>query len=262
MRVEMNQTVFCSYLTNRGYLRSGNEDSLLALGTVVSGVSMESPRTFTVPSHPALFFVADGVGGSVAGEVASRTVLEFFARSNRYPGHEQEAGSLIADAKELLDGMVISDPSSNGLGTTVSGLVWSADSVFVINCGDSRVYRMENGKIDRISHDHSLVQELCDEGVITDDQVYTHPLRNIITAVISGDPHRPAPPVMTASYPRYGTERFLVCTDGLWEVIRDPEIVSICSEPDITKATMELLQTCLARGGPDNISLILIGPSW
>lgn len=262
MRVEMSQPVFCSYLTNRGCLRSGNEDSILVAGTVISGVSMDSPRTITDPIHPALFCVADGVGGSVDGEVASRTVLEFFSRYSRYPKSAKDAQTLIAEAKEVLDAMVIRDPSSAGLGTTVSGLVWFADSAFVINCGDSRVYRMENGKIERLSHDHSLVQELCDEGVITDDQVYTHPLRNIITAVISGDLHRPVPPVMTASYPISGRERFLVCTDGLWEVIRDPEIFSICSVPDISQAAIELLQTCLARGGPDNISLILIGPAW
>ena len=248
----------CSFLTHRGYLRSGNEDSILVAGTVVAGGNMEYPDLKEITCLPALFCVADGVGGAAYGEVASRTVLEFFSRFE-IPISSEGVTTMISGAKDLLDRMVSRDPSFSGFGTTVAGLILFPDQVIIFNCGDSRVYRVYQGKIDRLSHDHSLVQELCDQGTITPDQVYTHPYRNIITSVISGDLHRPASQIMVTTLPLFGTERFLLCTDGLWEVIRDQKIADICSDGDLTQVAGALLAACLDGGGPDNISLILIG---
>jgi protein phosphatase len=255
----MTPRISCSYLTHPGYHRYGNEDSILVDRTVIAGVSMESPEKSDISSLPALFCVADGVGGSAHGEIASRSVLEYFSHFPQVPVSEEGAVSLVTGAKEMLDEMVLRDASYHGLATTVSGLILLDDGVVIFNSGDSRVYRIDNGIIERVSHDHSLVQELCDQGQITPDQVYTHPYRNIITAVVSGDLNRPSVSVMTASFPVSGTERFLLCTDGVWEVVRDPEIAEICSSGDLIQAAGILLATCLDRGGPDNISLILVG---
>lgn len=255
----MTTPVTCSYLTHRGYLRSGNEDSMLIAGTVISGVTMESPITTGIAELPALFCVADGVGGAVHGEIASRTVLESFSRSPDILFTPDDMVALVIRAKEILDGMVLRDAAFTGFGTTVAGIILFSDRFIVYNCGDSRVYRIDRGGIERISHDHSLVQELCDQGMITPEQVYTHPYRNIITSVVSGDLHRPAPPVMTASFPVTGSERILLCTDGVWEMIRDPDLAEICSLKDLGQAAATILARCLERGGPDNISLILVG---
>ncbi len=249
--------VLASYLTHRGYLRSGNEDSILVAGRVVTGISMERSDVLSLSRLPALFCVADGIGGAAFGEVASREVLEYFAKQS-VPVDEEGIIALVAGAKEVLDSIVLTTPSSAGLGTTIAGIVLLENGVIVFNSGDSRVYLIETGKIERLSHDHSLVQELCDSRVITDEQVYTHPYRNIITASISGDPRRPFPAVRVIHLPRTRDEQFLLCTDGVWEVLRDEMLLTLSSYLDIRHAADAILSDCLAGGGPDNISLILI----
>jgi PPM family protein phosphatase len=89
--------------------------------------------------------------------------------------------------------------------------------------------------------------------------MYTHQYRNIITASISGDPGRPAPTVLVNQVPWSGTGRFLICTDGVWEVVRDDTIFTLAMGGDLQSATDALLKACLAGGGPDNISVVLIG---
>lgn len=248
----------CAYLTHRGYVRTGNEDSILVGGRVIAGESMDRSGLMTIPSVPSLFAVADGVGGSVHGEVASRSVMESLA-AGTVPQRPEEVVAMIGRAGEDLDAMVRRDARLSGMGTTVSGLVLLGDQVLIFNCGDSRVYRITGGSATRLSHDHSVVQELCDQGIITPEEVYTHPYRSIITAHVSGNIlSHPPPRVMTTTVPSAGTGRFLLCTDGLWEVVRDPEIGAISSSADLMEAATTLLTTCLARGGPDNISLILL----
>ncbi len=248
----------CSYLTHRGYLRSGNEDSVLALGKVINICGMDRAEQEEITDLPALFMVADGIGGAVHGEIASRTVLEYCSQVP-VPTSMEAVTAMIAGAKEALDQFVRSEPSYMGFGTTIAGVVLFRDYSFVFNLGDSRVYLIDEGKAERVSHDHSLVQELCDSGAITYEQMYTHPYRNIITASVSGDPNRPVPPVRIRRVENPSKGRFLLCTDGVWEVIRDDTIYSLSTGSDIQSAADALLAACLAGGGPDNISLILIG---
>ncbi|WP_146201184.1 PP2C family protein-serine/threonine phosphatase [Methanospirillum lacunae] len=248
----------CSYLTHRGYLRSGNEDSILVPGKVINTASMDQAEIADIPDLPALFMVADGIGGAVHGEVASRTVLEYCSLV-QVPKSPTAVMAMIQGAKETLDRIVRADPSYTGFGTTVAGLVLFSDHALIFNCGDSRVYLIDNGKAERLSHDHSLVQELCDSGAITSDQMYTHQYRNIITASISGDPSRAAPTVLVNLVPWSGTGRFLICTDGVWEVVRDDIIFTLGMGSDLQSATDALLKACLDGGGPDNISIVLVG---
>lgn len=256
----MQPSVCCVYLTHRGYVRSANEDSILIAGRIVADISMTHPGRMEITGIPALFCVADGIGGAVHGEIASRTVLESFLRYSPTPGSAEEISHMVAYAKEVLDGIVMHDPSYTGFGTTIAGIILYSDHVFIFNSGDSRVYLVDRGQIKRLSHDHSLVQELCDQGAITDEQVYTHPFRNIITASVSGDLHRPAPPVTVSRVPLNGTEWFLLCTDGVWEVVHDLDLIRLCGSGNIEQAGADILAACLSGGGPDNISLILVGP--
>ena len=255
----MKPSVCSIYLTHRGFLRSGNEDSILISGRVVAGISMQQPVRMEITNLPALFCVADGIGGAVHGEIASRTVLESLRRYSPLPDSADEISFMIAHAKEILNGMVLHDPSYKGFGTTVAGIILYHDHALIFNCGDSRVYKVDKDSIQRLSHDHSLVQELLDQGRITDEQVYTHPYRNIITASVSGDLLRPVPPVTVNRISLSGTVRFLLCTDGVWEVIRDVDLAALCGSGDMKQAAAGILAACLAGGGPDNISLILVG---
>lgn len=251
------RSVRCSFLTHTGYFRKGNEDSILVAGVVTSGISMDQAETKEIPALPVLFCVADGIGGGPGGEIASRSVLEFFAAFPA-PRSQPEVLTLVSGAKKMLDNAVESSPSLTGLGTTIAGLVILSDTVIVINCGDSRVYQIGHESIIRLSHDHSVVQELCDQGVITYDQMYTHPSRNIITASVIGDPGRPDPRVQVRILPRIAGDRYLLCTDGVWEVLRDETLFSLCLGSDLKDIADRILTACLAGGGPDNISLILL----
>jgi protein phosphatase len=219
---------------------------------------MPHPDRMKIPCLPALFCVADGIGGAAHGEVASRMVLDVFSRYFPVPDSSEEVSLMVARAKEILDGFVFREPSYGGFGTTIAGLILSPDHAVVFNCGDSRVYCILGSDINLLSHDHSLVQEMCDQGVITREQIYTHPYRNIITSSISGELHRPAPQVSVTRIPVTGTEWFLLCTDGVWEVVRDEELVYLCKSGSIEQAASDILATCLERGGPDNISLVLV----
>ncbi|HWQ67316.1 MAG TPA: protein phosphatase 2C domain-containing protein [Methanospirillum sp.] len=253
----MIHPVCCSYITHRGYHRSENEDSILVSRTVIAGGTMESPRQMPISTLPALFCVADGIGGAAYGEVASRTVMEIFA-GRRVPQTPEEIIRMIIDAKEVLDDMALKDPTLTGFGTTIAGLVLFQDHALVFNCGDSRVYQIDSSRITRISHDHSYVQELCDQGIITHDQVYYHPERNIITSSISGD-LRPPRGISVFRTDRTDTDRFLLCTDGVWEVVRDEELALLCRETGTSVSIGAVLKACLEGGGPDNISGILLG---
>lgn len=247
----------CSFLTHTGYFRKGNEDSILVAGSVISGISMDQADVKEIPVLPALFCVADGIGGGPGGEIASRSVLEFFSAFPA-PHTESSVLTLVRGAKQMLDNVVESSPSLSGLGTTIAGLAILSDTIMVINCGDSRVYQIGQESIIRLSHDHSVVQELCDQGVITGDQMYTHPSRNIITASFVGDPGRPDPQVQVRVLPRKSGDRYLLCTDGVWEVVRDEALFSLTAGSDLRDIADRILAACLAGGGPDNISLILI----
>jgi len=233
---------------------------MLIAGIVVAGTTMHEAGLIDITHLPALFCVADGIGGAAHGEVASRMVLEFFAQYSPLPKTPDNVPVMIHEAKAVLDLVAIHEPGFTGFGTTVAGLLLSLKEAIVFNCGDSRVYRIDKGKIDQISHDHSLVQELCDHGEISVEQMYTHPLRNIITASVSGDPHRPLPRVMTTSVSLTGSELFLLCTDGVWGVLGSDDMVAICTGGDLQQAAQKMVQACLDGGGPDNISIILVKP--
>jgi protein phosphatase len=220
---------------------------------------MNIPEMMPVTGYPAFFCAADGIGGAAHGEIASMTVLRFFSRYSPVPTNQDEIVSMVTKARGVLDRIVRENPAYTGFGTTIAGLILTKNQALAFNCGDSRVYLIDAIRIERLSHDHSLVQELTDHGEITDEQRYTHPLRNIITSSVSGDPYRPQPHVFTRVLPCTGAERFLLCTDGVWEMIRDPELHALCSKSSLEQAAGDILATCLARGGPDNISLILVG---
>lgn len=257
----MKAQIGSAFLTNRGYMRPENEDSILIAGTVLSGISMESGEVRQLTSLPALFCVADGIGGAAYGEIASMTVLSIFADYVPIPQNKDDIVRMIHKARKVLDGMARENQIYFGFGTTIAGLVLMDRQAIAFNCGDSRIYLINEKRIERLSHDHSLVQELHDRGEITDEQRYIHPLRNIITSSISGDLNRPEPGIYMNSIPLTGSERFLLCTDGVWEVLKDPELYSLCNGRSLQHTVNGILSACLARGGPDNISLILLSHS-
>ncbi len=207
-----------------------------------------------------LWAVSDGMGGHAAGEIASQIVIEHL-RDIDSPALEQ---SDILKALDRANGAVldygIRHPEANGLGCTVTGLanvnLGGSPHWAVFNIGDSRVYRQDHSGLQRTTVDHSEVQELISQGVITAEAGRHHVLRNVLTRSIGTDP---APSIDVWVLPQTADVRFLICSDGLTSELTDDRINAVLSEyPDPSQAARALVDAANAAGGSDNISVVVV----
>jgi serine/threonine protein phosphatase PrpC len=221
-----------------GLLREGNEDSAYA--------------------GPHLLAVADGMGGHAAGEVASAAAITTMAALDA----ERPAADLInaladavASANMRLQELIISDPAVEGMGTTLTALLWSDGQAALCHIGDSRAYLLRNGQFYQITHDHTLVQSLVDEGKITEDDVATHPHRSLLLRALDG--RTIADPDLSAHETMAG-DRYLLCSDGLSGVVTEQTLhQTLNSVWDPEKAALQLVELAIKGGGPDNITCIV-----
>ncbi len=231
--------------THQGRVRDSNEDSITVAGWV-SDVAMSGLRRSRHElTEPVLCAVADGMGGHAAGEIASRYAIKRLA-AEPFAGSEASAvaGVLAAINAELYQTMA-ADRSLRGMGTTVAGLLLSAARVLWFNVGDSRVYRYRDGSLQQLSTDH----------------VPPGARSSIITQSLGGAL------AFTAIEPDIGADdlavpsRWLVCSDGLTDMLSDADITR-CLEDDDEEAARKLFEAAMVAGGVDNISLILasVGP--
>jgi len=221
-----------------GLLREGNEDSAYA--------------------GPRLLAVADGMGGHAAGEVASALTIASMAELDS----EQPSGdmltalaSAVATANSRLQEKIIANPAVEGMGTTLTALLWSDGHAAVCHIGDSRGYLLRQGELYQITHDHTLVQSLVDEGRISADDVSTHPQRSLLLRALDG--RSAAEPDLSVHEAMPG-DRYLLCSDGLSGVVSDETLrdtLEAVADPEA--ATRELIELALAGGGPDNITCIV-----
>ena len=204
----------------------------------------------------AVFAVADGMGGHLAGEVASRMAIEAvqrLARDNAYPGIAalREA---VASAHETILAHAQDHIECAGMGTTLSVLWLGENYAYIAHVGDSRIYRLREGSLTQITQDHSLVEELVRAGLITREQARTHPRRNIITRALGT--HGENEPDLLVTDVKDG-DLFLLCTDGLTGMVTDEDIGRVLLENSMEAAADALLALALDAGGRDNVTLIL-----
>ena len=204
----------------------------------------------------AVFAVADGMGGHLAGEVASRMAIEAvqrMARENERPGIAalREA---VACAHETILTHAQDHIECAGMGTTLSVLWLGENYAYIAHVGDSRIYRLREGSLTQITQDHSLVEELVRAGLITREQARTHPRRNIITRALGT--HGENEPDLLVTDVQDG-DVFLLCTDGLTGMVTDAQIERMLLENDMEAAADALLAAALDAGGRDNVTLIL-----
>lgn len=213
----------------------------------------------------AVFAVADGMGGHLAGEVASRMAIEAvqrMAQENACPGIAalREA---VASAHEAILAHALDHIECAGMGTTLSVLWLGQNYAYIAHVGDSRIYRLREGSLTQITQDHSLVEELVRAGLITREQARTHPRRNIITRALGT--HGENEPDLLVTDVRDG-DLFLLCTDGLTGMVTDEEIERVLRESGMETAADTLLSLALDAGGRDNVTLILCaregGGTW
>jgi protein phosphatase len=230
--------------TNQGRVRTSNEDS------------------FAAEPDDRLFLVADGMGGHAAGEVASRiaatTVVDIVA-SARGGGSSpedmllraaQEANHRIFEAQQHR-------PELSGMGSTLTILAFRDGSYCVAHVGDSRAYLLRNGALEQLTRDHSLVWHLFESGVLGKDELSSHPQKNLITRSIGPHPHVEVDLECGQALPG---DTFLLCSDGLTDVLSDERILQLLSVADMTPQQLgdALVSAANNGGGPDNITVVVV----
>jgi PPM family protein phosphatase len=223
-----------------GLLREGNEDSAYA--------------------GPRLLAIADGMGGHAAGEVASAVAISAIAPLDRQNLTSSEdmldaLAAAVSSARNTLHDMSISDPAVEGMGTTLTALLWAGAQVAVCHIGDSRAYLLRDGDLYQITRDHTLIQSLVDEGRLSPAAAANHPQRSLIMRALQGSTD--ADPDLAMHEALLG-DRYLLCSDGLTDVVEDEAVHEVLSTiPDPDQAVNQLIALAIHNGGPDNITCIV-----
>ena len=227
--------IVCGAATDTGQVRDGNEDAYL------------------VDRRLELFAIADGMGGHRAGEVASATALEGLQAA-------VDSGISVADAVGRANTAVwdkaSGDTSLAGMGTTLTAAWSDGTTLTVAHVGDSRAYLLRADTLQRITVDHSLVEELIRDGKLTEEQATVHPQRSIITRALGVDS---SVDVDVYSLVLQPNDRVMLCSDGLTSMVRANGISEILRrEPDPTTAANALVDAANAAGGDDNITVVVL----
>ena len=222
--------------SDRGLIRSSNQDSVYAGNT--------------------LLVVADGMGGHAAGDMASRLVVAAFV-----PLDDRDAGGdlLRALAKATRDGnaaiadVVHENPELDGMGTTLTALLFDGGRLGMAHVGDSRAYLYRNGVLHQLTHDDTFVQSLIDDGRITQEEAAHHPQRSLLLRALNGTEVDPSLTIREVT----AGDRYLICSDGLPGVVSAEAIAEALANPDPGVTADALIQLALVGGGPDNITVIV-----
>ena len=221
----------------------------------------ENQDAFVVNPELSLYLVADGMGGAASGDLASsifaQAALEVFSALTVYS--EQQLSDAVQQsfmlAHQRIQDHARKNPENQGMGCTAEVAAFSNDSCFVGHVGDSRTYLFREGRLKQLTRDHSLVQDQIDQGLITADAARKHPLRNIILRSVGANEDLVVDIIKGKTIPG---DVFLICSDGLTDMLDDDSIKQILSsELSLSKRVQELIAEALAAGGYDNISVIL-----
>lgn len=225
---------------------------------VVSEIGPREHNEDAVFASPRLVAVADGVGGATAGEVASMLAIQkMIALDSRRLEHplEQELSAAVADANSVIEFVISYDPQLAGMGTTLTAVALSNEGEYLVaNVGDSRTYLYRDGRLRRLTRDHSLVQMLIDRGALSEEDARRHPQRSIVLEALDGV-ERPLPPVERVMA-RLG-DRLLLCSDGVTDYVSDGQIAHALAIRDPGVAVREIARLALDHGGRDNITAVV-----
>ncbi|AJI77604.1 protein phosphatase 2C domain-containing protein [Corynebacterium singulare] len=223
-------------VTDRGLVRGNNEDSAHA--------------------GPHLLVLADGMGGHAAGEVASTTMVEHMASLERDPGDNDMLallGAAAEDANAAIRAHVDEHPETEGMGTTLTAMLFNGSTFGVCHVGDSRGYRLRDGKLSQITKDDTYVQSLVDEGKLDPEDVSSHPQKSLILKAYTG---RPVEPTLFTLDAQPG-DRILLCSDGLSDPVTASTIEQALGQGSVEEASIMLRDLALRSGGPDNVTIVV-----
>jgi protein phosphatase len=219
-----------------GLVRSNNEDSVYA--------------------GPRLLAIADGMGGHAAGEVASKIVIGVMERLDEdrsLPDLIRALRETVLEANQRIADAVTRSKDLEGMGTTLTALRFSGGQVGLVHVGDSRAYLLRGDLLSQITHDDTYVQYLVDSGRLTPDQAKDHPRKSVILRALLGSEVEPDVSIREA---RAG-DRYLLCTDGLSDVVSTETLAETLRIPDPQEAADRLVELALRGGGPDNVTVIV-----
>jgi len=222
--------------SDRGLIRGTNQDSVYA--------------------GPRLLAVADGMGGHAAGDVASKVVIAALEHlDDDAPSGDllQALRQAVFDGSEHLREVIREAPQLEGMGTTLTAVLFAGGRLGLCHVGDSRAYLMRDGELAQITHDDTFVQSLIDEGRITEEEANSHPQRSLLLRALNGQDVEPDLSMRDA---RAG-DRYLLCSDGLSGVVSHETIAQAMREPDAQATADRLIELALRSGGPDNITCIV-----
>jgi serine/threonine protein phosphatase PrpC len=227
--------------TDLGLVREGNEDSALSCANLIA--------------------VADGMGGHAGGEVASAIAInsltdlvplllnenvDLDSKEDLFLNITHEIDQKILDKSKA-------QPELSGMGTTLTALSILDNKIELLHIGDSRCYRYRDNKLEQLSYDHTVMQELLDQGRLTPQEVFDHPQRSLLTQALMGDSG--LDPILLTFEIKTG-DQFLLCSDGLTNVLSDYEISKIIEANDADLIPQALIKEVRSKGAPDNITII------
>ena len=239
----MNRSFKTIAISELGLVRDGNEDAALI-----------SPR---------LVAVADGMGGHAGGEVAAKiaitSVAELSAVLNDAALDAESREDLLLNISYSIDHEISevanSDRSLQGMGTTLTALHLNGEYVELLHIGDSRCYQWSSKKLIQLSYDHTVMQELLEQGRLTPDEVFSHPQRSLLTQALIGDSG--IDPILHLFDAKVG-DQFLLCSDGLTSVLSDYEITNIIKRSASDEVVNQLVAAVLEKGAPDNVTILWV----
>ncbi len=250
--MQQNPSIDYAAITDVGLKRAHNEDAI------------------SVVPELGLTILADGMGRYNAGEIASMMCINVISnfihdklhrlRAYLLPYQVDDLKNMMVDAVELANIAILQaaadDPQYFGMGTTLVSTLSAKDNLIVAHVGDSRAYRLRNGELTQITHDHSVVQEQIDAGLITEGSAHTSDIKNLVTRAVG------VMDLMEVEVHAHKTEPqdlYLLCSDGLSDMLLPHEIAEILVKPELSLTDMsrELVDLANLHGGRDNISVIL-----
>jgi protein phosphatase len=222
--------------SDRGLIRGNNQDSVYA--------------------GPRLLAVADGMGGHAAGDVASKVVIAALEHlDDDAPSGDmlQSMREAVFEGSEHLREVIRESPQLEGMGTTLTAILFAGGRLALCHVGDSRAYLLRDGQLTQITHDDTFVQTLIDDGRITPEEANSHPQRSLLLRALNG---QDVDPDLSMREARAG-DRYLLCSDGLSGVVSEETLAEALLDPDPQATADRLIELALRSGGPDNVTVIV-----
>jgi PPM family protein phosphatase len=243
--------IVAASLTDVGRQRSNNEDSVLY---------WEPTSVQDFGRKGRLAVIADGMGGYEGGQEASRLAVETVQKSYDTEFEKNPQAALVRALEEAHRDIQLyaeENPQLHGMGTTCTAVAIVGRQLYFAHVGDSRLYLVHDGTILRLTRDHSYVGRLVESGIVRSEDAESHPQRHILTAALGSGrdvvPDAPEHPVQLQD-----NDTLLLCTDGLWSLVSEQEMLHTLEGKSPADASLALVDLALERGGPDNITVLIL----